>query len=88
MGEGGNYNMKKFIALLSGVIATSLFLYARSLANNSNKLITVDASQSAEVFFALLGEVIFLNAVLPNNIGIIGIFVTVLGRVLLTRSNK
>jgi drug/metabolite transporter (DMT)-like permease len=84
----GQYISVAFIALLSGVIATSLFLYARSLANSSNKLITVDASQSAEVFFALLGEIIFLNAVLPNNIGIIGIFITVLGLVLLTKSNK
>ena len=60
------------ISILSGVIATSLFLYARSHANTPSKLVIVDASQSGEVFFALLGEVIFLNVVFPNSIGLIG----------------
>lgn len=74
-----------FIAILSGVIATSLFLYARSHANTPSKLVAVDASQSGEVFFALAGEIIFLNAVFPNEIGLIGIAITVLGLVALTK---
>lgn len=73
------------IALLSGVIATSLFLYARSKANTPQKIMAVDASQSAEVFFALLGEILFLNAVLPNSSGIIGIIITMIGLVVLVR---
>lgn len=74
------------IAILSGIIATSLFLYARSHANTPSKLVIVDASQSGEVFFALLGEIIFLNAMLPNEIGMIGILITILGLISLIKS--
>jgi len=84
----GQYLSVALIALLSGVVATSLFLYARSLANSSSKLIAVDASQSGEVFFALLGEIIFLDALFPNEIGIIGIFVTISGLILLIKKGK
>ncbi len=73
------------IAILSGIVATSLFLYARSHANTPSKLIAVDASQSGEVFFALLGEMIFLNAVFPNEIGVIGIIITISGLILLIK---
>lgn len=74
------------ISILSGVIATSLFLYARSHANTPSKLVIVDASQSGEVFFALLGEVIFLNVIFPNSIGLIGIVITIIGLIILTKS--
>ena len=70
------------------MIATSLFLYVRSLANTPAKLIAVDASQSGEVFFALLGEIIFLNAAFPNFIGSIGILVTIIGLILMVKSGK
>ena len=86
--SSGQYFNVVMIAILSGVIATSLFLYARSKANTPSKLVAVDASQSGEVFFALLGEMIFLNAVFPNSLGIIGILTTVLGLVLLTKMDK
>jgi len=43
------------VALLSGVCATSLFLFARNLAKNSTELAGVDATQSSEVIFALIG---------------------------------
>jgi len=82
----GQYLSVALIALLSGVIATSLFLYARSLANTPSRLMIVDSSQSGEVFFALLGEVIFLNAVFPNTIGVIGIAVTIAALVALSKS--
>lgn len=82
----GQFLSVALIALLSGVIATSLFLYARSHANTATKLVLVDASQSGEVFFALLGEIIFLNLAFPNILGLIGIFITILGLVILTKS--
>lgn len=73
------------ITLLSGVIATSLFLYARNHADTSSKIVLVDACQSSEVFFALVGEIIFLNAAIPNTIGIIGIALTIFGLLVLTK---
>lgn len=74
------------ITLLSGIIATSLFLYARSHADTSSKIVLVDACQSGEVVFALVGEIIFLNALIPNTIGITGIIITMIGLVALTKS--
>ncbi len=43
------------VALFSGVFATSIFLFVRGLASNAGELAAVDATQSSEVVFALLG---------------------------------
>lgn len=66
------------ISLSSGVIGSSLFLYARSKASTPSKLMLVDACASGEVIFALIGEIMFLGAVFPNYIGVIGIVVTII----------
>jgi drug/metabolite transporter (DMT)-like permease len=67
------------VALFSGVFATSIFLFARYLASNSNELAGVDATQSSEVVFALLGGVVFLGSNVPNLESIIGIFMILAG---------
>lgn len=67
------------VAVLSGVIATSLFLYARSQADSPGKLAAIDGSQSGEVIFALGGEILLLGAALPNFIGFTGMFLTLFG---------
>ena len=54
------------VALFSGLVATTLFLLARHRAHSSSELAAVDATQSSEVIFALLGEMLFLGAALPN----------------------
>ncbi len=54
------------VALLSGLVATTLFLRARHRAHKSSELAAVDATQASEVIFALLGEMLFLGAALPN----------------------
>ncbi len=54
------------VALLSGLVATTLFLLARHRAHKSSELAAVDATQASEVIFALLGEMLFLGAKLPN----------------------
>ena len=74
------------ITIISGIIATSLFLYARSNANTSSKLMLVDSTQSSQVLFALSGEMIFFNATFPNLVGVIGILMTIMGLVLITKS--
>ena len=81
----GQYINVSLIALLSGIIAGSLFLYARSLCDTPNKLVLVDTSQSGDVFFALFGEIIFLGTAFPNIIGIIGIFITIIGLLFLMK---
>lgn len=74
------------ITIISGILATSLFLYARSQATTSSTLMIVDSTQSSQVFFALGGEMLFLNASLPNTLGLIGIAITIIGLIAITKS--
>lgn len=73
------------IAIFSGIIATSIFLYARSLCDKPQKLVLVDATQSGDVFFALGAEMIFFNIAFPNIIGLTGIVLTILGLIFLIK---
>ena len=61
------------VALFSGVVATGFFLLARARATKASELAAVDATQASEVVFALLGEIFFLGAPLPNLTAIVGI---------------
>jgi len=72
------------VALLSGVVATTIFLYARHLCKQSSEIAAVDATQSMEVVFSLVGEIIFLKAALPGPLGWSGIALTMIGLVTYT----
>lgn len=61
------------IAVLAGGIATPLFLYARNLSSDPLRIAAVDATQAAEVGFALCGEVMVLGAAWPGPAGWIGL---------------
>jgi drug/metabolite transporter (DMT)-like permease len=67
------------VALFSGILATSLFLFARSKAKKPSELAAVDATQSSEVIFAMAGEVAILGAPLPGPTAIAGITLVFLG---------
>ena len=69
------------VALFSGVIATGLFLQARHLASNAYEISAIDSTQSTEVIFALLGEVLLLGVVMPGFLGWTGILLVVSGLV-------
>jgi len=73
------------VALFSGVAATSLFLQARNLSKTAGELAAVDATQSSEVVFALLGEIVIIGAVLPDLFSIFGILITCTGITLFVR---
>lgn len=68
------------VALLS--FTTSIFLFARNLAPNSNELAGVDATQASEVIFALLGGIVFLGEMVPNIVSIIGLVLILVGLLL------
>jgi drug/metabolite transporter (DMT)-like permease len=70
------------VALCSGVIATSIFLRARSRAKNAYELAATDATQSLEVIFTLLGETLLLAGPWPGPMGAVGIGLAVTGLVL------
>ncbi len=84
----GQWVNAALVALLSGVVATSLFLYARGKADTPAKLAAVDATQCSEVVFALAGEVLFLGATLPNFLGATGILITIMGLVAFATASK
>jgi drug/metabolite transporter (DMT)-like permease len=82
---GGQLVNTALVALFSGVLATSLFLFARNEASSGSQLAAVDATQSSEVIFALAGEILMVGAALPNATGLLGILVTAAGLVLFVR---
>lgn len=73
------------VALFSGIFATSLFLFARSKSKRASELAAVDATQSSEVIFAMTGEVLFLNSVMPSPIALAGILMVFSGLALFIR---
>lgn len=73
------------VALFSGIFATSLFLLARNKSKKASELAAVDATQSSEVIFALVGEILFLNAPLPNMMAFAGIFLVFVGLIFFIR---
>lgn len=71
------------VAISSGVIATVLFFMATDLVRgNMQKIAAVEATQSMEVLFALIGEIVFLSIVLPTPLAWTGIVIVMIGMVL------
>ena len=65
--------------LFSGLIATTIFLFARSRAVSSSELAGVDATQSSEVVFALIGGILLLHTPLPGPVPVFGIVLIMAG---------
>ena len=76
------------VALLSGVFATSIFLFARNLASTPNELAGVDATQASEVIFALLGGIVFLGGSAPKVTSMIGLALILAGLMLFVKLQK
>ena len=68
-----------FVALFSGVIATTIFLYARGLAKNSDEIAAVDATQASEVIFAMIGGFLLFGTISLSTFSIIGLILIMLG---------
>lgn len=67
------------VAVFSGICATSLFLYARSRSRRASELAAVDATQSSEVVFALIGEIVLLQASMPTAMAVAGVVLVFAG---------
>lgn len=68
------------VAVSSGVIATTLFFMATDLVqNDQGKLAAVEATQSTELIFAMIGEILILHIALPGTLSLIGIAVIIIG---------
>ncbi|MEK5040210.1 DMT family transporter [Sporosarcina sp. FSL K6-3457] len=71
------------VAVSSGVIATTLFFMATDLArDDQGKLAAVEATQSTELIFAMIGEMIIIGIALPGPIALVGIGVIIFGMAL------
>lgn len=71
------------VAIFSGVIATMLYFYATEQVRHDNyKLAGVESTVTAAVIFALLGELLFLDAALPKFSSFIGIALVLSGIIL------
>ncbi|AMT97467.1 MULTISPECIES: multidrug resistance efflux transporter family protein [Psychrobacter] len=73
------------VALLAGVGATSIFLYAREKAETSSEVAGVDATQASEVIFALIGGMLLLNNSIPPAMGLLGIGLIIVGLILFAK---
>ncbi|CAH8770525.1 multidrug resistance efflux transporter family protein [Paenibacillus dendritiformis] len=71
------------VAVFSGVIATVLFFQATDMVRGDMpKLAAVEATQSMEVLFAVIGEIVLLAAPLPSVLSWCGMFIIMLGMIL------
>ncbi|RRJ66221.1 multidrug resistance efflux transporter family protein [Paenibacillus oralis] len=71
------------VAVCSGVIATVLFFAATDMARGSaRKLAAVEATQSGEVVFATVGELLLLPVPLPALPSLLGMLLVVAGMIL------
>jgi drug/metabolite transporter (DMT)-like permease len=71
------------VAVTSGVIATILFFKATDLVRgNMQKLAAVEATQSVEVLFAVIGEMLLLNSLMPTALSWSGMVLVMVGMIL------
>lgn len=81
--EAGQTVQSFIVALTSGVIATLLFFKATDLVkNNMSRLAAVESTQSIQIIFVLIGEILFLGANLPSLLSAGGILLIMTGIVL------
>lgn len=68
------------VAVSSGVIATVLFFAATDMARGSaGRLAAVEATQSGEVIFAAIGELLLLPVPVPPALSWVGMFIVIAG---------
>ncbi|MCE4046231.1 multidrug resistance efflux transporter family protein [Lysinibacillus fusiformis] len=71
------------VGISSGVIATILFFIATDrVKDHQGKLAAVEATQSTEILFVIIGEVILLGIPFPNSIALAGLGVIIVGMLL------
>lgn len=68
------------VGISSGVIATVLFFIATDrVHNDQGKLAAVEATQSTEILFVIIGEMVLLNVPLPEPLALLGIAIIIIG---------
>ncbi len=81
--------MSLLVAIFSGVIATILFFKATDMIkNNPKQLAIIEATQSGEVIFSLLGGIIISGDPVPSMVGFIGLGFILFGMVINSMASK
>lgn len=81
--SAGQSMQSLIVAVFSGVIATVLFFSATDLAkDNVHHLASVEATQSGEVVFTLIGELFLIAGTRISIMGLVGLGLVVIGMVL------
>ncbi|WP_397536891.1 multidrug resistance efflux transporter family protein [Rummeliibacillus pycnus] len=71
------------VGISSGVIATVLFFIATDrVHNDQGKLAAVEATQSTEILFVIVGEMLLLDVPLPKPLALFGIATIIVGMLL------
>ncbi|QDQ00366.1 multidrug resistance efflux transporter family protein [Lysinibacillus fusiformis] len=71
------------VGISSGVIATILFFIATDrVRHHQGKLAAVEATQSTEIIFVIIGEVVLLGIAFPDPIALAGLGVIIVGMLL------
>jgi drug/metabolite transporter (DMT)-like permease len=71
------------VAICSGVVATVLFFFATDLVKDDPfQLAAVEATQSSQIVFVMLGEIIFLSASIPTFFSLLGVGLIMIGMML------
>lgn len=71
------------VGLSSGVIATTLFFMATDrVRHDQGKLAAVEATQSTQLIFVIIGEMILLGIAPPSFIAIVGLLIIMIGMLL------
>lgn len=80
-GPSSDQVLQSFIvAICSGVIATTLFFIATDrVRENQSKLAAVEATQSTQVLFVIIGEVLLLSTPLPSGLATFGLCIIIIG---------
>lgn len=78
--SSGQVIQSLIVAISSGVIATTLFFMATDrVKDHQGKLAAVEATQSTELLFAIVGEMILLSLPVPGIVALTGVLAIVIG---------
>ena len=79
----GQLTQSFIVGVSSGVIATTLFFMATDrVRNDQSKLAAVEATQSTQLIFVIIGEMLIIGIALPGSIALTGIAVIIAGMAL------
>ncbi|MGN1031460.1 MAG: multidrug resistance efflux transporter family protein [Butyricicoccaceae bacterium] len=81
--SSGQVLQSAVVAIFSGIIATILFFRATDMVkHNPKQLALIEATQSGEVIFTLIGGILVLGDSVPTAIGAVGLALIIGGMVL------